>query len=55
MFQGLRTVIYDVSDLEKAKQWYASIQDVGEHIKVATVLDPFGNIFGIIYNPNFKN
>jgi predicted enzyme related to lactoylglutathione lyase len=30
------------------------VQDVGEGIKVATVLDPFGNIFGIIENPHFK-
>lgn len=30
------------------------IQDVGDNIKVATVLDPFGNIFGLIENPNFK-
>lgn len=119
MFQGLRTVVYGVSDIKQAKKWYSSalgiapyfdepfyvgfnvggyelgldpntnpihianagviaywgvenieeeyqrllslgakehtkIQDVGENIKVATVLDPFGNIFGIIYNPNFK-
>jgi hypothetical protein len=26
---------------------------VGDGIKVATVLDPFGNIFGIIQNPHF--
>jgi hypothetical protein len=26
----------------------------GVGIKVATVKDPFGNIFGIIENPNFK-
>ena len=31
-----------------------ALQDVGEGIKVATVKDPFGNIFGIIENPNFK-
>ena len=30
------------------------VQDVGEGIKVATVKDPFGNVFGIIENPNFK-
>ena len=30
------------------------IQDVGGEIKIATVLDPFGNIFGIIENPHFK-
>jgi len=29
------------------------IQDVGEGIRVATVLDPFGNVFGIIENPHF--
>jgi predicted enzyme related to lactoylglutathione lyase len=27
--------------------------DVGEGIKVGTVADPFGNIFGIIENPHF--
>lgn len=30
------------------------IQDVGEGIKVGTVKDPFGNVFGIIENPHFK-
>jgi predicted enzyme related to lactoylglutathione lyase len=119
MFLGLRTVIYHVSDIEKAKAWYSAVlgfgpyfdqpfyvgfnvggyelglhpgggesaekadgvvaywgvedaaaavrrlleqggtvhedlQDVGEGIKVATVKDPFGNIFGVIENPNFK-
>lgn len=118
MFKGLRTVIYHVDDIEKAKQWYsaalgfkpyfdepfyvgfnlggfelgldpdttgitngnnvlaywgvenaeevvkhllelgakinADIQDVGEGIKVASVTDPFGNVFGIIENPHFK-
>ncbi len=29
------------------------VQDVGDGIRVATVLDPFGNIFGIIQNPHF--
>ena len=119
MFQGLRTAIYRVADIEKAKEWYSTIigikpyfdepfyvgfnvagyelglhpgaedesdkaagvvaywgvenaeasfkrllelgavsheqvQDVGEGIKVVTVKDPFGNIFGIIENPHFK-
>lgn len=118
MFQGLRTVIYHVNDLEKAKVWYSDVlgkppyfdqpfyvgfnvggfelgldpdmsgvsngnnavaywgvadaavafkqilglgaqkqddlRDVGEGILVATVTDPFGNVFGIIENPNFK-
>ncbi len=30
------------------------VQDVGDGIRVATVLDPFGNVFGIIENPHFK-
>jgi predicted enzyme related to lactoylglutathione lyase len=30
------------------------IQDVGDGIKHAAVLDPFGNVFGIIHNPHFK-
>jgi predicted enzyme related to lactoylglutathione lyase len=118
MFQGLRTVIYHVDNLEKAKAWYtealgikpyfdqpfyvgfnvggfelgldpdmsgvskgnnavaywgvkdaavsykrmlelgakrhSDVNDVGGSIRVATVTDPFGNIFGIIENPNFK-
>lgn len=29
------------------------VMDVGGGIKVASVLDPFGNVFGIIENPNF--
>lgn len=33
---------------------HEAIQDVGEGIKVGTVKDPFGNIFGVIENPNFK-
>jgi predicted enzyme related to lactoylglutathione lyase len=116
---GLRTVVYRVSDLEKAKDWYSSVlgiepyfaepfyvgfnvggfelgldpdtadgppgpggtgaywgvenadeahsrllalgarehrgvQDVGGGIRVAAVVDPFGNHFGIIENPHFQ-
>jgi predicted enzyme related to lactoylglutathione lyase len=119
MFLGLRTAIYHVDDLDKARSWYSellgtkpyfdqpfyvgfnvggyelglhpggapsgdkaegavaywgvgdaavalermlelgatvheALQDVGEGIKVAAVKDPFGNVFGIIENPNFK-
>jgi predicted enzyme related to lactoylglutathione lyase len=115
MIQGVRTVIYPVTDLEGGKAWYTrllgkepyfdqpyyvgysvggfelglipdgkpgqqgvhvywgvpdaaaeverlegmqarvheAIKDVGEGIKVASFLDPFGNIFGIIENPSF--
>lgn len=116
MIQGLRTVIYPVSDLAKGKAWYSQVlghppyfdepfyvgysvggfelglipdgvpsadgplaywgvpdaeeelarlsslkavvyvpvKDVGGGIKVASVKDPFGNLFGIIENPTFK-
>jgi predicted enzyme related to lactoylglutathione lyase len=116
---GLRTVIYKVSDVEKAKEWYTKVfltkpyfdesfyvgyniagyelglqpeektpkskgenvvtywgvedieaeykrflslgakeheapQNVGGKIMVAAVKDPWGNIIGLIYNPEFK-
>ena len=118
MFLGLRTAVYYVNDIEKGRDWYASIlgfrpyfdepfyvgfnvagyelglqpaegepidrqhaavywgvescdealkhllakgaianegaQDVGGGIKVASVKDPFGNVFGVIENPHFK-
>ena len=118
MILGLRTAIYHVDDLPKAKAWYAQVlgiepyfdepfyvgfnvggyelglnpdtsrittggstfaywgvedvraeyhrllelgakqhedvQDVGGDILVATVTDPWGNIFGIIENPHFS-
>ena len=30
------------------------VQDVGEGIRLASVIDPFGNVFGIIENPHFS-
>lgn len=32
----------------------SAIRNVGGDIKVATIRDPFGNIFGLIENPSFK-
>ncbi len=29
------------------------VQDVGDGIRLASVIDPFGNVFGIIENPHF--
>jgi predicted enzyme related to lactoylglutathione lyase len=118
MFQGLRTVIYAVNDIEKAKAWYAEVlgqqpyyaqpfyvgfkvggfelgldpdltgvkagnnavvywgvtdakaahqrllalgareqkalEEVADGVFVATVVDPYGNVLGIIQNPHFK-
>lgn len=119
MFQGLRTLVYHVADIGKAKDWYAQAlglspyfdepfyvgfnvggyelglaasdtaevgaagsavtywgvpdadaafahllalgaqthetpNDVGGGIRLASVRDPFGNLFGVIDNPNFS-
>jgi predicted enzyme related to lactoylglutathione lyase len=40
--------------LEQGATVHEDLQDVGGGIKVATVKDPFGNVFGVIENPNFK-
>jgi len=40
--------------LELGAHLHEDLQDVGGGIQVATVKDPFGNIFGVIENPNFK-
>jgi len=60
--KGGSVVYWGVGDAEKAfarlislgATENAPVQDVGEGIKVAAVLDPFGNVFGIIENPNFQ-
>jgi predicted enzyme related to lactoylglutathione lyase len=39
--------------LELGARSNEEVQDVGGGIKTATVLDPFGNIVGIIENPGF--
>ncbi|MGB4906048.1 MAG: VOC family protein [Saprospiraceae bacterium] len=118
-FLGLRTTIYKVKEIEKARDWYAEVfetqpyfdqpyyvgfniggyelglqpvsqspeiqvdnvvvywgvedinetfiwmikngaephekpENVGGDIEVATVVDPWGNVVGLIYNPSFK-
>ncbi len=30
------------------------VKEVGDGIKVASVLDPWGNVIGLIFNPHFK-
>ena len=41
--------------LELGAQPRSEITDVGEGIRVADLLDPWGNMFGIIENPHFKS
>ena len=40
--------------LNKGAAVHSAPQNVGGEIIVASVFDPFGNIFGIIENPQFK-
>ncbi len=53
---------WGVANIEEAMEHLLSlgataennIQEVGEGVKVATLLDPFGNQLGIIENPHFS-
>lgn len=40
MLRGMTTVSY-------------SVQDRGEGFITATVIDPFGNVLGLMYNPHY--
>jgi catechol 2,3-dioxygenase-like lactoylglutathione lyase family enzyme len=40
--------------LELGAQPRTDVTDVGEGIRTADVLDPFGNVLGIIENPHFN-
>jgi predicted enzyme related to lactoylglutathione lyase len=58
---GGAVAFWGVKDVEQAVQHFgtcgatlkAAVHDVGGGIKVATVGDPFGNLIGLIENPNF--
>ena len=41
--------------LELGAQPRTDVTDVGDGIRVADVLDPWGNVFGIIENPHFTS
>lgn len=55
------TVYWGVPDAQAALEMLLAagaeleepVQDVGGGIKTAAVLDPFGNVFGVIENPHF--
>ncbi|MGD8698831.1 MAG: VOC family protein [Gemmatimonadales bacterium] len=59
---GGATVYWGVEDIEAATArllaqgatLHGEIQDVGEGILVASVVDPFGNLLGVIRNPHFR-
>lgn len=60
--EGGTTAYWGVDDAESAFDYLLGlgatarnrVEDVGEGIKVGTVIDPFGNRFGVIENPHFK-
>ncbi len=39
--------------LDEGATEFHGLQGVGEGIRLAAVLDPFGNVVGVIYNPHF--
>jgi len=60
---GGGTVAYwGVDDLDRSLErlagagaaMHAPARDVGGGIRVAAVRDPFGNVIGLIHNPNFR-
>ena len=50
--QDARAELARLSDLKG--EVYEPVKDVGGGIKVASVTEPFGNVFGIIENPGFN-
>jgi catechol 2,3-dioxygenase-like lactoylglutathione lyase family enzyme len=42
------------AELARGAGVHEPVRDVGGGIKVASVRDPFGNVFGVIENPHFR-
>ena len=54
-FWGVPDAAAELARLEGlGAQVFEPVKDVGGGIKVASVRDPFGNLFSIIENPHFK-
>lgn len=64
MLRGLATVSFYADDLAAAKEWYTGALGVKQHEPItqrgdgvgfatASVVDPFGNILGIMSNPHY--
>ena len=52
---GVDDILKEIQRLRDAGVNVASeVQDVGGGIKVVDIADPFGNLVGLIENPNFK-
>lgn len=54
-YWGVRDIAGAYSHLlERCAEPHQPVKEVGGDIKVATVVDPFGNVIGLIQNPHFK-
>lgn len=54
-YWGVKDANAEFTRLQKlGAKTHTDVQDVGEGILVATLTDPWGNIFGIVQNPHFK-
>jgi predicted enzyme related to lactoylglutathione lyase len=55
VYWGVRDITASYARLlELGAQPRTEVTDVGDGIRAADVIDPFGNVFGIIENPHFK-
>ncbi|HZV07639.1 MAG TPA: VOC family protein [Gemmataceae bacterium] len=55
VYWGVSNVEVELARLKAlAAEVHEPVKDVGGGIKVASVRDPFGNLFSIIENPHFK-
>jgi predicted enzyme related to lactoylglutathione lyase len=55
VYWGVRDITASYARLlELGAQPRTEVTDVGDGIRAADVIDPFGNVFGIIQNPHFK-
>jgi predicted enzyme related to lactoylglutathione lyase len=55
MFKGLRTVVYHVDDLAKAKQWYSSILEVEPYFDQPFCIGFNVGGFELGLDPNMEN
>ena len=54
VYLGVNDVVKELERLlTLGAKLHEEVQDVGGGIKVASVVDPFGNVLGIIENPHF--
>ncbi len=53
MLRGLTTITYFADDVDAARTWYATLLGTDAGFVTASVLDPFGNVLGIMFNQHY--